>query len=654
MNEFFPELFRPGYIGNLWVRNRIVMAPMATNFAYINGEVSEALIAHYSARAQGGVGLVIVEATSVTPLLGNEGFGQLHISHPRFVLGLNRLNEAIKAFGSRTFIQLFHAGRQTSRLICGGEQPVAPSAISCAIMKEPPHELSTLEVKQIINEFIAAAHYAYLAGFDGVELHAAHGYLINQFLSPHSNQRSDEYGGSLQNRQRFLLEIVTEIKEVLPDLTISVRLNIDDFIQGGLELDESLEVCKCLEKSGVDIINCSSGTYESGLKSIEPASYEEGWRIYLAEAVKKVVDIPVISGGMIRNPNFANQVLADKKADFIFLGRSLLADPEWANKARQNNVADIRPCISCNNCITNNFKGLGIRCAVNPFTGRETILSRETLVQKKTRVVIVGGGPAGIQAALSLRRQGLRVTLYEKEAELGGFMGLAGVPPNKEQILALRNYMVRELYKSDVELVLNTEFTRDILRATKPDVLVLATGSKAVRPALNGSDQTKCVEAIEVLGGNVDISGQKVLVIGGGSTGCEVADYLLTRDNQVTILEAGAYMAAEMERKNRRALLNSLEDAGVHKRTGARVVEIMPDRVRIEVAGVEERLPFDWVVWATGFKPQNELFHIVQDEVPFVFLIGDALKVRGFKEAILEGEMLGNTIAGLLKYGSST
>ncbi len=649
MNDYFPELFRPGYIGNLWVRNRIVMAPMATHLAYINGEVSEALIAHYAARARGGVGLVIVEAACIAPLVANEGFGQLYISNPRFVLGLNRLSEAIRANGSRTFIQLFHAGRQTSSLVCGGEQPVAPSAIPCTIMREIPRELTTLEVKQIINEFIAAAHYAHRAGFDGVELHAAHGYLINQFLSPHTNQRSDEYGGSLQNRQRFLLEIVTEIKEVIPELTISVRLNIDDFIQGGLELEESLEVCKCLEKSGVDIINCSSGTYESGLKSIEPAAYEQGWRVYLAEAVKKVVDIPVISGGMIRNPDFANQVLVDKKADFIFLGRSLLADPEWVNKARQNEVADIRPCISCNNCIANGFKGLGIRCTVNPFCGRETMLNQENTVQKQARVVIVGGGPAGMQAAISLRRQGLKVTLYEKEAELGGFMGLAGVPPHKEQVLALRNYMVREIYKSEVELVLNHEFTLDILRASKPDALVLATGSKAVRPALAGSDQSNCVEALEVLGGKVEMAGQKVVVIGGGTTGCEVADYLLPRGNQVTILEAGSSMAAEMERKNRRALMTSLEDAGVEKRNGARVVEIMPDSVRIEVAGVEEQLPVDWVVWATGFKPQNELFSIVQEEVPFVFLIGDALKVRGFKEAILEGEMLGNTIAGLLK-----
>jgi len=648
MNDFFPELFKPGYIGNLWVRNRIVMAPMASNFAHINGEVSEALIAYYSARARGGVGLIIVEAASVTSLVGNEGFGQLHISHPRFVLGLNRLNEAIHAYGSRTFIQLFHAGRQTSRLICGGEQPVAPSPISCPMMKELPRELTTLEVKQIVNEFIAAAHYAHLAGFDGVELHAAHGYLINQFLSPHTNQRQDEYGGSLENRQRFLMEIVTDIKEALPGLTISVRLNIDDFVQGGLELGESLRVCRCLEKSGVDIINCSSGTYESGLNSIEPASYEEGWRVYLAEAVKKVVDIPVITGGMIRHPDFADRIIAEKKADYIFLGRSLLADPEWAMKTRYNQVEQIRPCISCNNCIGNNFLGLGIRCTVNPFTGRETTLKRDTVLPKKGRAVIVGGGPAGMQAALSLHSRGLEVTLFEKEAVLGGFMNPAAIPPHKEAIMALRDYMVGALKKDGIEIVIEHEFTLDDLNDIRPDVLIVASGSNADRPPIAGADLGHCVQALDVLRGHLRISDKKVVVIGGGSSGCEIAEYLQGDRNRVTIIEKGSSLAADMERKNRRALMNRLKELKIESRTGAQVMEIKPDGVNIEIAGKAEVIAADYVVWAIGFKSRNELFELAHDKVAHIFLIGDALKVRGFKEAILEGEIVGNTVGALL------
>jgi len=648
MNSFFPALFNPGFIGTTWVRNRIVMAPMATNFAYTNGEVSEALIAYYAARAQGGVGLVIVEAACVTEDSGKEGFGQLQISHPRFIMGLNRLNEAIKAYGSRTFIQLFHAGRQTSRDLCDGQQPVAPSPISCNITRELPRELTTLEVQQIINQFIAAAHYAHRAGFDGIELHAAHGYLINQFLSPHTNHRQDEYGGSLANRQRFLLDIVTEIKEVLPEITISVRLNIDDFVPGGLELEESLEICKSLESAGVDIINCSSGTYESGLKSIEPASYEQGWRVYLAEAVKKAVNIPVITGGMIRRPEFANQVLADKKADFIFLGRSLLADPQWANKALHNKVADIRPCISCNNCINNNFKGLGIRCTVNPFTGRESIMAKGNTIKQSAKAVVVGGGPAGIQAALSLCRHGLKVALYEKENRLGGFMNQAGMPPHKEQINIWRDYMLRELDKSGADVMSRQEFSTATLEAKRPDILVIATGSTAVHPAIKGCEQNAGVEAIEVLNGNIDLSDQTVLIIGGGSTGCETADYLIGTAKAVMIVEQGPSLAADAERKNRRSLLNRLNKAGVKTKTGVQVVELMPGGVRIALGDTVEILAADCIIWATGFKPNDGLFKLAQEITPYVFLIGDALKVRGFKEAILEGEMLGNIITGLL------
>ncbi|MFA7076859.1 MAG: FAD-dependent oxidoreductase [Syntrophomonas sp.] len=644
----YPEMFKPAYIGKLWVRNRIIMAPMATNYAYTNGEVSEALIAHYVSRARGGVGAVIVEAACVTEDIGKEGFGQLQISHPRFVMGLSRLNEAIKAYGSRTFIQLFHAGRQTTSALCGGRQPVAPSGISCSIMKELPRELTTLEVKQIVNQFSAAALYACRAGFDGVELHAAHGYLINQFLSPRTNQRLDEYGGSLENRQRFLLEIVNEIKEIVPEMTISVRLNIDDFTQGGLQLEESLQVCRNLEKSGVDIINCSSGTYESGLKSIEPSSYQEGWRVYLAEAVKKIVNIPVMTGGMIRSPEFANQVLANKQADFIFLGRSLLADPEWVSKARQDKVRDIRPCISCNQCIENNFKGQGVRCTVNPVTGRENIFLKKAKIKQPAKAVVIGGGPAGMQAALSLRRHGLEVILYEKEPYLGGFMTLAAVPPHKKHVVAWRDYMVRELDQSGVEVSLNKHVTRDLLMRIKPDVLVLATGAEATHPIIEGGDHSTCVQAVDVLAGKVDLEAQEVVVIGGGTTGCEVADFLSASCKRITIVEKESFLAAEMERKNRRALMDRLEEAGVEKITDAEVIEIKADQVRIATAAGERTLKADYVVWATGFKPRNELFRVGQEMAAHVFLIGDALKVRGFREAILEGEMLGITVAGLL------
>ena len=647
MGENFPELFKPAHIAKLKVRNRIVMAPMFTNFSSPDGEVNEALIAHYVSRARGGVGIVIVEAACVSPTLCNQGPGQLHISRQRFVLGLNRLNEAIKAYGSCTFIQLVHPGRQTSSQYCGG-QPVAPSAVACPLMQEMPRPLDQSELQQISREYVQAAHYASLAGFDGVELHAAHGYLINQFLSAHTNQRDDEYGGSLANRQRFLLEIVAQIKAELPDLILSVRLNIDDFVPAGLHPEESLQVCQALEKAGVDIINCSSGTYESGLNSVEPAAYKEGWRVYLAEAVKNVVRIPVITGGMIRSPEFANQILAEGRADFIFLGRPLLADPDWANKACHNRGAYIRPCINCNSCIENSFKGLGIRCAVNPFTGRETILDRDTQVRRSARAVVIGGGPAGMQAAISLRRHGIEVAVLEKRAQLGGFMQIAAVPPHKERIDELRQYMCRQLEQAGANILLEQDVGLAMLKKLEPDIVVVATGSKAKHPAIEGELSANCFEAIDVLGGQKQITDQEVVIIGGGTTGCEAADFLARQNKRVTVLEISNILAVGMERKNRRILMNRLAEAGVVKRTGIEVVKIRPRQVIIKTDSGEEILPADCIVWATGFSAQDELFTQIQKVIPLVFLIGDARQVRGFKDAILEGEWIGSTVTGLL------
>ncbi len=349
------------------IKNRLVMAPMLVGYGSSDGEVSPSMVDYYEARARGGVGIIIVEAACVNQE-GLETYSQLRINHPRYISGLEKLSRSIKNYGCRAFIQIFHAGRQTSQLITG-TQVVGPSPLACPMTREMPRQLSVAEIEKITDEFVSAAQYAAMAGFDGVEIHAAHGYLINQFLSPHSNQRQDEYGGSLENRMRFLLNIVRRIKKSLPQLILSVRLNIDDFVPGGLLPVESLVVCQELEKNGANLIHCSCGTYQSGLTSIEPASYPEGWRMYLAEQVKKTVNIPVVGGGMIRNPHMAEEVIASGQADFIFLGRSLMADPLWPVKARDGQEEDIRPCISCNNCFASNSRGMSVSCTVNPGWG---------------------------------------------------------------------------------------------------------------------------------------------------------------------------------------------------------------------------------------------------------------------------------------------
>lgn len=637
----FSHLFSPTRIGGKLVKNRLVMAPMLTGFAGLDGEVSSSLIDYYLERALGGVGTVIVEAACIDLPVGLETFHQLKLDHPRHISNLESLSRIIAIHGARSFLQIFHAGRQTSQLITG-VQPVAPSPVACPVTREVPRELTITEIEDITERFIRGAGYAAMAGFDGVELHAAHGYLINQFLSPHSNNRNDRYGGTLDNRMRLLLDIIKGIKTNDPGLLLSVRINIDDFVDGGLVPEESLVICQQMEAAGVDLIHCSVGTYESGLNSIEPSSYPEAWRTYLSEQVKAVVNVPVVGGGMIRNPQMAEEVIAKGQADLVFLGRSLLADPNWPVKAREGRVEDIRPCISCNNCFANNSKGLAVTCTVNPWVGHEARelrgVARPTT---KENVDIIGGGPAGMQAAVTLDKMGFAVSLYEKEDRLGGLLNLASLPPHKGDINRLNQYLVRQVEQSSVEIHLKTPYDISRLKETQPEHIIVATGSRSRIPQIDGWDPAFCYNVDQVLRREVLLQGKRILVIGGGRSGCEVADYLLEDGNEITIVEMDRFLAATMEKKNRRSLMNRLEEGGVKRMLSARVMEL--DRgqasVRIEHGQIVS-LDIDTVIGAAGFTSQNDLFYQIEQQHRSTFLIGDAYQVNGIKQALDQGEML--------------
>lgn len=643
----YPHLFSSLLVRGRLFKNRLVMAPMLAGYT-INGEVSERMVEYYLARAQGGVGAIIVEAACIDPA-GLESHSQMLLNHPRYIAGLEHLADTIKINGVVPILQIFHTGAQTSSDITGQEL-VAPSPVACPMIREMPRELTLAEIKHLEDQFVQAAEYASRAGFEGVELHAAHGYLINEFLSPNTNLRNDEYGGSLQNRERFLLNIVRRIRAQLPDLIISVRLNMDDFVDNGFGLEESLVVARHLEKAGIDLLHCSCGTYASGLTSIEPGSYPEGWRGYMSAAAREKLSIPVIGGGVVSTPQTAEQMVASGQADLVFLGRSLLADPQWPDKVKAGREADIRPCLLCNRCIEANFQGLSVRCSVNFWTGREGQRPTGTVAGSRS-VTVVGGGPAGMQAALALDRLGIEVTLYERENRLGGLLNLAVLPPHKDRLARYLDYLVDQVNRSGISLRLGQSFGPADWNDHPQDILILATGSCTNIPAITGIDHEFCVTLEDVLERRVKIENSRVVIIGGGSNGCETADFLIAYNNNITVVEMAAALAANMEKKNRRDLLNRLKAGGVHQRLRSSVVQIKPGEVEIECGGKPELLAADFVIITTGYTPEQNLYRSLQSGHREIYLIGDAHSVGGVRQAVAQAESLAERLYKRFKEG---
>ncbi|MBI1731566.1 MAG: FAD-dependent oxidoreductase [Gammaproteobacteria bacterium] len=537
MSVQFPLLFRPGRIGRLEIPNRIVKAPTSSGLSNKDGTVSDRLIRHYRGQAAGGVGLLIVEYAFIDEDASKSAHCQLGISTDDHISGLAWLADVIKDHGARAAIQLEHCGRQKFL----GTQPIkSASAIPWPSLKQRkgeaavPKEMTSAEIRQAAGAFGDAARRAKLAGFELVEIHGAHGYLITNFLSPHTNKRTDEYGGSLENRMRFMVEVIDDCRRKIgPDFPLTIRLSGSDYEPDGFQVDETIEVAKVAVRHGVDALHISGGDHHQMIHQVSPMAIERCHNVYAAAAIKPHVNVPVIASGSINMPHLAEQVLAEGKGDFIGLGRPLWADPEWPRKAREGREEDIIPCIRCNDgCLDRTFFNFrGVSCSVNPNLGREGEFAITQAARRK-KIAVIGGGVAGLEAARVLTLRGHDVTIFEKRKFLGG-VGIEGsVADFKSDYRFFVDYQIAQIRKLNVPVVQKTLAAADV---TGFDVAVVATGAASTRPDIPGADNPSVVDAVPIFLDDSHV-GKRVIVLGGGETAVETALYLEQRGREVTLI----------------------------------------------------------------------------------------------------------------------
>jgi NADPH-dependent 2,4-dienoyl-CoA reductase/sulfur reductase-like enzyme len=500
-----------------------------------------------------------------------------------------------------------------------------------------PKELSHEEIEKIIEAFREAARRVKESGADGVEIHMAHGYLINQFLSPFSNKRSDEFGGDPGRRMRMAIEVLRAVRnKVGPDFLVLCRLSADEYVEGGLKIEDSKEIAKALERNGADGLHISACVAASGYLNHPPYYAEEGVFAHLAQGIKSVVSIPIIAVGRIRTPELANKILEENKADLISMGRALIADPHLPMKAFQERTNEIIPCISCNRCVLSIRKG-ALQCAVNAETGREGIFKLKKTDRPK-KVWIIGGGPAGMKAAEIAARRGHRVTLYEKDEELGGRFLLAAIPPKKQVLKDFIDQLAAQIKKLPIKIALGKSFSLPSLRKGKPDVAIVATGAKPFFPPIDGIQEAKAISVEDALSGAVPL-GKKVLVVGGGGIGAEVADYLSENRKEITLIEMREGIALDLVGHLQHFLNKRLREKGVQILTSTKAIRFEKEGLWVEDSqGTKKLGGFDSIVIALGSIPNDELVKLLKGKVSEVYVVGDASKPREVMEAVLEGE----------------
>jgi len=629
------RLFSPFSIGSLKLKNRLVMPPMATNYASPEGFVTERMIDYYVERARGGVGYITVEHTGILPQ-GKASPKMLLVSSDEHAAHIGRLVQAVHDAGGKIVVQINHAGRQTFSAVTGSPI-VGPSPVPALPVMETPRELSTGDIEALVEAYTVAAGRVKQAGADGVEIHMAHGYLLCSFLSAFSNKRQDSYGGDLSNRARFPLEVLKSVRAFVgADFPVICRLSGDEYVEGGLKLEETKEIAKLLEAGGADALHISACNAASGYLNHPPYYVDEGVFGHLAAGVKSKVDIAVIAVGRVRNPVMADQFIVEGKADLVSMGRALIADPHMPEKAGAGRLEDIVPCISCNKCIQTLRKD-SVQCTVNPETGNEHRF-RLSKADKTKQVWVVGAGPGGLKAAEIAALRGHRVTVFEKQPRTGGRMRLGANPPRKQVYNEFLDYLERRIKALGVTLETGREFTADMLARHKPDAVIVATGARPQLPAWKGVAESKAVTVDDVLSGEA-VVGRKVLVIGGGGAGAETADFLSEKGKDVTVIEMLDNIAVDLVNHMQHYLRQRLKEKGVVILTATRVLELGKGFAVVEDAAGKRRLEgFDTTVVAVGSTSNDDVFRHLEGKVPEVYLIGDAVSPREVVDAVYEAE----------------
>lgn len=630
-------LLSPLTVGSIELKNRMAVPAMVTLYCDDDGMPTEQYVAYHEARAKGGFGLIVTEDYAVDP--AGRGFWCAGLWKDSQVAPHRELTERVHAAGAKIFAQIYHCGRQTSAALIG-TRPVSASALACPVMGEVPRALTVDEIHTIVGQFGDTARRAKEAGFDGVEVHGAHGYLVAQFMSPYSNKRTDEYGGPLVNRMRFPLEILADIRaEVGDDFVVSFRISADENVVGGRGVAETMAICRQLEAAGVDLLHVSTGTYESAWAIVPPLYVPAGWLAELAAEVKRVVSIPVQVVGRIKDPAVAEGILAAGQADLISFGRASLADPDFARKYDEGHPELIRQCIGCNQgCITTLFGNHPIDCLVNPSLGHEAEHEVRPASTAR-RVLVVGGGPAGLQAARAARLAGHRVCLHERADHLGGNFQVGAIPPGKGELTSYVTWLGEELDRLGVDVRLRSEVVADVVAEEAPDVVVYAAGAKHLRPRIPGVDNANVVEACDVLTGTV-VTGTRVVVAGGGMIGSETALYLATTGRQVTVVDQLPGIALEEVAARRYFLMKRLDEHAVQQVVDATITRFDTDAVTVEQHGVTRSLPCDTVVLALGMEPDLEWLDKLQD-IADVRVVGDAAQVADGRVASRDGFVCG-------------